>query len=139
MMDRRSFFKTLASGIAVAATGIELLPSSKTIFLPPRHGWWQPPLRMRELQQYLINTDSLPMRYDVRWDKPSGDMIQYHVHFEQYPKLTGPDCLPPSDVLEHQRQTARDVFERIEREHGFKRIHQVELPLPRGITLARYV
>lgn len=139
-MDRRSFFKTLLSGIAVAAAGIELLPSTKTIFLPPTLGWWQPPLRMREVQQYLINNDSLPMRYDVRWEKPSGEMIQYHVHFDQYSPLTRPHCEPPADVLEHQRQVARVVFERIEREHGFKRIHQVELQLPyRTANIARYV
>jgi len=112
---------------------------SQSLFALFPGGWWQPPLRMREVQQYLIDNDSLAMRYDVRWEKPSGDMIQYHVDFDQYLQLTGPICEPPADVLEHQRQRARDVFERIERQNGFKRIHQVELHLPRSANIARYV
>lgn len=127
-MNRRDFFKALGVTAAVAGAGIELLPA-KTIFLPPRNGWWQPQLRMREVEQYLINNDEIAMRYDVKW----GDQ-QYHIDFAPRPRSE----LASPALLAHQREIARLALERIEDQHGFRRRDQVILALPKSVP-ASYV
>lgn len=89
---------------------------------------------MREVQQYLINTDQLAIRYDVAW----GDN-HYHVECKPFPNPGWPDELIPSQYFERQRMLVRSAFESIERHHGFKRRDQHALPLPTGVNIARYV
>lgn len=104
-----------------------LVLPEKTIFLPPAGGWFQTPLVMREIRQYCINDDTMPMRYDVRWG-----IQQWHVDFPEIqwslqktdPKLFG-------ELLENQRKLARQVFDGIRREHGFTNAMLNPLPLPR--------
>lgn len=74
-MNRRQFFGM--SAVAVAAAGLPaLVLPERSIFLPPRTGWFPEKLRMREVQQYLINTDSLATRWDVLITAGDGDHYQ---------------------------------------------------------------
>lgn len=77
-LNRRQFFKGLALTGAVAA----LWTPTKTIFLPPNGGWHQyklPAGYMREIEQYLINTDSIAWRYDAVGRDIWGKEHQFHV------------------------------------------------------------
>lgn len=136
-MDRRGFFKALAGTAIAAAVLPEIWTSSKAIFLPPRGGWFQSPLVMREVRQYVINIDSMPMRYDVAWD-----VYQYHVDFPEIQDWHRLQMNAPAlyaQLLEEQRRIARLQFEQLRRRHGFSNADQRTLPLIRGADLARYV
>jgi len=133
-MDRRGFFKALAGTVIAAAVLPEIWIPTKAIFLPPTLGWWQPPLRMREVQQYLINTDSLAMRYDVAWGEK-----QFSVSFPEEGNPGYPHESIAPNIVAQQRAQAFQIFERLEREHGLHRADQRLLPLPRGFHFARYV
>lgn len=133
-MDRRGFFKALAGTALAAAVLPEIWTPTKAIFLPPRLGWFQTPLRMREVQQYLINTDSLAMRYDVAWDDQ-----QFSVTFPEEDNPGWPNEIMPPEIVVHQRAEALRIFERIEQENGLRRRDQTPLPLPRHFPYARYV
>jgi hypothetical protein len=118
-----------AAALAAAGLPLALLPE-KRIFLPPARGWFQSPLRMREVRQYLINNDTMPMRYDVAWD-----VHQWHVDFpgiEWSLEKTDPKLF--AELLEDQRSIARQTFERIRREHGYNRADARVPPLPRGFS-----
>ncbi len=133
-MNRRKFFGMTVAALTAAGLPLTLLPE-KTIILPPREGWPQPALRMREVRQYIINNDTMPTRYDVAWG-----MQQWHVDFpEMQWSLEKTDPKLFAELLENQRSIARQTFERIRREHGFSNADQRELKLPRGIYWARYV
>ena len=133
-MDRRGFFKALAGTAAAAIVLPEIWTPSKAIFLPPRGGWCQPPMVMREVQQYLINNDSLAMRYDMAWGER-----QFSVTFPEEGNPGWPNEFISPDSLMHQRAEALRAFERIERDNGLRRTDQRSLPLPRGFAFARYV
>lgn len=137
-MNRRDLFKSIMGTAAISAGGIALVESTATIFLPPRQGWWQPELRMREVQQYLINTDELAMRYDMAW-AVLGGVKHYHVDCLPVGNPGWPREMVPSEIMEINRTTARRLFEDIEHQHGFKRCDQRALPLPQGVNIARYV
>lgn len=137
-MDRRGFFKILAATAAAAIVLPEIWTPSKTIFLPPRQGWWQPPMIMREVQQYLINTNELAMRYDMAW-AIEGGAAHYHVDCLPVGNPGWPNEMTPAEIIEVNRAGARSAFEDLERRHGFKRRDQRALPLPNGVNIARYV
>jgi hypothetical protein len=124
-----------ATALAAAGLPLALLPE-KRIFLPPAQGWFQSPLRMREVRQYFINNDTYPFRYDVAWGGQ-----QWHVDFpEPYPialEIADPKAF--AALLEEQRKIARLTFEQIRRQHGFTNDMCRELPLPRGVEWARHV
>jgi len=106
-MNRRGFFKTLAGVVALSAGGIALIEPEKTIFLPPRGGWL-PTLKMREVQQYLINTDTMPMRWDMAWMTREGDFQQHFVCVE--PPQDPYRAYPSQEWLEFQRSEARRML-----------------------------
>lgn len=74
-MNRRHFFGMTLAAVAAAGLSPLVLPE-RTIFLPPRTGWFPEKLRMREVQQYLINTDTLATRWDVLITAGDGDHYQ---------------------------------------------------------------
>jgi hypothetical protein len=74
-MNRRKFFGMTIAAVAAAGLPALVLPE-RTIFLPPRAGWFPEALRMREVQQYLINTDTLATRWDVLVSAGDGDHYQ---------------------------------------------------------------
>jgi hypothetical protein len=125
-VNRRKFFGMSAAALIGAGLPLALLPE-KTIFLPPKSGWPQTSLVMREIRQYLINDDSMPMRYDVAWG-----VNQWHIDFPELqwslqhmnPKLF-------DQLLENQRAVARRTFEEIRRRCGFSNADLRQLPLPR--------
>ncbi len=135
-MNRRQFFGSLAGAVALSAGGIALVETPKTIFLPPRQGWFQTPLRMREISQYHIATHSMPYRYDAAWLDAAGERQQWHVFF---PEVTAVDVARNPRFVEWQRDVAREQFERIRRKQGLNNSRQMDLEIPRGVPIARYV
>ena len=94
-MNRRKFFGMTVAALTAAGLPLTLLPEKK-IFLPPRGGLWTP-LQIREVEQYLINNDSLCMRWDVAWEL-LGEKGQAWVQMEplsglQYTMMSQPEKL----------------------------------------------
>ena len=121
-MNRRQFFGMTATALAAAGLPLALLPE-KTIFLPPANGWPQTPLRMREIRQYVINNDTMPMRYDVAWG-----VNQWHVDFPEIQwdlQYTNPKLF--HEMLEEQRSIARRTFEQIRKQNAYS---NADLRLP---------
>ena len=134
-VNRRQFFGMNAAALAAAGLPLALLPE-KTIFLPPRSGWWAPKLALREVEQWTINDDTLWIRYDAAWRSLSGEHVQAHCDFP----LTGLDSVSLSeDGMAKLRASwadqARIVLARYKPFAG----RQVELELPRTAIRARYV
>jgi hypothetical protein len=77
-MNRRGFLQLLGAATAISAGGIALIETSKTFFLPPSGGWVQH-LKVRYVEQYLINLDAIIHRYDATWDIPSAEPRQFYV------------------------------------------------------------
>jgi hypothetical protein len=139
-MDRRDFFKALVGTAAAAALLPEIWTPTKAIFLPPQQGWWQPPLRIREVEQYTIANDEFPVRYDMRWLGAAGEDVHFHIDFEPIRAHDWRDQLLPDDPrLDAYRKIARQMFEDVEQHHGLKRSQQILLPLPGQGIHARYV
>lgn len=135
-MNRRWFLKGLAGAGAAVALSDELLEALKpksAIFLPPKNGWWMPPLRMRECMIYDINNDAMPLRYDAAWLLRDGTREQYNVHFDPPPHLDW----EKDGILEYQREYAREKLTRIMIERGG--LKQVDLQLPMGAIRAAIV
>lgn len=83
--SRRGFFKFLGGAAVAAALAPPLIETvNRTIFLPPSGGWFQAPLKMREVMQYSINSDAVPVRYDMLYETEGRKLVQVSV---QYPKL----------------------------------------------------
>lgn len=74
-MNRRHFFGMTLAAVTAAGLPTLVLPE-RSIFLPPRTGWFPEKLRMREVQQYLINTDTFATRWDVLVTAGDGDHYQ---------------------------------------------------------------
>lgn len=134
-MNRRQFFGM--SALAVAAAGLSpLVLPDKTIFLPPRSGWWTPKMILREVEQWTINDDTLWVRYDAAWKSLSGKHVQAHCDFP----LTGLDIASFSEDGMAQLRAgfadqARIALARFKPFAG----RQIELALPRGVDQARYI
>jgi hypothetical protein len=77
-VNRRGFLQTLAAATAISAGGIMLIETPKTFFLPPRGGWHQA-LKIRRVEQYLINSDEIRYVYDAAWTLPDGFIREYYV------------------------------------------------------------
>jgi hypothetical protein len=125
-VNRRGFLRNLgltAAGVLVA----EDLLSTKTFFLPPAKGWYQG-IRMREVQQYDINNDWMPIRHDAAWLLPNGEIKQYHV--------TSADV--PEAELPHSREVARLLLEDRARHDGLIDLPQVVLRLPKTAMRSCY-
>jgi hypothetical protein len=133
MITRRGFFG-LAAGTVAATVIAEQI--AKTIFLPPRCGWFHTPLRIREIRQYSINDDTYPMRYDAKWMLPNGGFAQWHVQFDP---ISAMKSMQDPGILDIQRQTAFETLERIRRKHGYSNLRQGDLSLPGGVEHARII
>lgn len=135
-MNRRQFFKRLAATAALSAGGIALVEPAKTIFLPPRGGWFVP-LRMREVEQYLINTDSLAMRWDVKWMLPNGDIQQAFVEEDSDSTLKYNQMGEQAwrELIEFRRENARTCLANMVPADAKLLLP----PLPNGLVRAKYV
>ena len=122
-LTRRQFFGMTAGALIAAGLPLALLPE-KTIVLPPKSGWY-PDLRMREVEQYVVNTDSLVTRYDMAWMK-GDERIQWYVDFssDQWPRID-----LNRDAV---REIARSKFAEIVAKHNLQSAKTIQLPLPRG-------
>lgn len=136
-MNRRQFFGMSAAAVALAGLPAIVLAERK-FFLPPRGGWIERGLVMREIQQYLINDDSMPMRYDSAWMK-DGHLAQFHVDFDSIPFSMSMHLAEYNRILEQYRAEARERLTQIQRAHGLDGCHSLLLPLPRTALGARYV
>jgi hypothetical protein len=123
MISRRSFFKALAATAVVSAGGIALIEPAKTFFLPPRCGWGAQRLKIRIVQQYLINTGTEPFRYDGTWVKANGEHVQYHL-----------------DLDTRDDHVARMMLEdRMNADWGTPNSDQFILRLPQGAIFGAYL
>jgi hypothetical protein len=74
-VKRRDLFKFLGIGAAALLAPELIVPKRVSYFLAPRAGWLAPPaFHMRLVEQYVINTDSMPTRYDVLYQRPYGPL-----------------------------------------------------------------
>ncbi len=130
-MNRRQFFGMTAAAVAAAGLPALVLPE-RTTFLPPRLGWFQPPMRMREVQQYFINEDALAMRWDMAWITALGEYEQhYYALSTPRPWTEG----IPEELRTLVREDVRaELIAKIPR--GAR---MVELELPRTVHWAAYV
>lgn len=127
-MNRRQFFGMSAAAVALAGLPALVLPE-RSIFLPPRFGWQPYKLGdgyMREVEQYVINTDSLAYRYDAVGADLWGREVQFHV-----------------DTLKMRPEIARAIIEARFAQDGLRALRPGEgrhlhLKLPQT-ALARYV
>lgn len=119
-MNRRQLFKYLGAAV-VASTGIALIDTHKTFFLPPSGGWGAQKLKIRVIQQYIINTE--PFRYDGTWVKANGEHCQYHI-----------------DMLERNDHIAGMILQhRMAADAGTPNSDQFILKLPRGAIMGEYI
>jgi hypothetical protein len=129
-MNRRQFFGMTAAAVIAAGLPLSVLPE-RTIFLPPRGGLWLPP-RMRQIEQYLINDDSLRMRWDMAWITLGGKMEQAYLLEE--PSTSGleqvsMDASTFAALKGHRREFARECLAR--KIPPGARV--IEVPIPKGI------
>lgn len=120
-MNRRGFMQLLAAATALSAGGIALIETPRTFFLPPRGGWAQQ-LKVRRVQQYLINRDAFVWRYDAAWDSPTGAK-QWFVDARE----------PCDDVAIHL------LKDRMAADSGTANSAEFKLALPRGVYDGRYI
>ena|SRR6185437_16836595 len=134
-MNRRQFFGMSAAAVALAGLPAIVLPERK-IFLPPRGGWF-PAYRMREVEQYLINNDSLAMRWDMAWIL-DGEYVQHYVLEEpSAAELLAAGGEQP--FLAERREFARKMLIAEARKHGYDKGQPAELKLPSTVMHAAYV
>jgi hypothetical protein len=131
-MNRRWFLKGLAgaaAGVAISDELMEALKPKSSIFLPPKSGWWMPPLRMREIEQYDISSDAMPIRYDAAWILMNGTLDRGRVEF---PTIRTFDLYNNPHIIEQQREIARACLTDLMIECGG--VKQAELVLPHGVS-----
>jgi hypothetical protein len=122
-MNRRDLFKLLGATTALTAAGL-VIPGATKYFLPPVGGWGAQRLKVRKIQQYLINTDTMPWRYDATWVTRDGQHVQYHVD-------TGSEH-PCDEMAIHM------LTDRMEHDGGTPNSDQFILKLPRGLYHGSY-
>ena len=127
-MNRRQFFGMTVAAVAAAGLPALVLPEKK-LFLPPRDGWFQTPMRMREIRMYCINDDSLPTRFDAVWIDRGGER---HQRWVQFPPISGLEALQDPQIYDRQREIAAIELDRIRRMNAWSNAMQGELMLPRG-------
>lgn len=121
-MNRRDLFKFAGLGAAALLVPELVLPKT-TFFLPPSCGWGAQRLKIRVVQQYLINNDTEPFRYDGTWVKGNGEHVQYHI-----------------DMLERNDHIARMMLEdRMNADWGVPNSEQCVLRLPRSTIFGAYI
>jgi len=127
-MNRRGFLQMLAAATAVSVGGIALIETPRTFFLPPACGWGAQKLKIRWVEQYAINRDEFPIRYDATWDMPNGEARQFHVDWEP---------IRPADWhirKPHYDQMARQLLEdRMRMDGGEPNSRQLILTMPRVV------
>lgn len=133
-MNRRQFFGMTAAAVAAAGLPALVLPE-RTIFLPPRTGWFPEKLRMREIQQYLINNDSLATRWDVLVTAGDGDHYQITQTIDHWIQ----DDVERSEFREFVRRGMSAQLERLALEQSrfaAAKVATQHLHLPPGVTSA---
>ena len=124
-MNRRDFLL----GLVAAPLLIE---PARTIFLPPRGGWFPDEFRMREVKQWSPNIDDIVYRYDAVFkDLVTGAETQVGVHMEQH-----------GATQDQLAEIARESIGSYAKRHGLMicfRPKQLLMPLPANIPHARYV
>jgi hypothetical protein len=126
-LNRRSFLKFLGAATAVSAGGIALIETPKTFFLPPAGGWAQK-LKIRKVQQYMIDTDSMPVTYAAAWTMLNGEARQYHID------TTHQWDDPHGDII------ARGMLEaQMMGDGGSANCSQIPLNLPQSVRYAKYI
>jgi hypothetical protein len=127
-MNRRHFFGMTAAAVVAVGLPLSVLPE-RTIFLPPNGGVWLP--KMRQIEQYLINDDSLRMRWDMAWVTADGQREQAYLLEEPMSGLEQIGMGPGELALlkQHRREFARECLTR--KVPRGARI--IEVPIPRGI------
>lgn len=113
-MNRRDLFKFMGAGAAAL-----LVPT--TYFLPPAGGWVQK-LKIRRIEQYVINRDEMVYRYDAAWDSPSGA------------KQCFVDASKPCD-----EQAIMLLKDRMAGDYGTPNSAEFKLALPRGYVTGHYI
>lgn len=133
-MNRRQFFGMTVAAVVAAGLPLSVLPE-KTIFLPPRGGLWTP-LRIREVEQYIINNDSLAMRWDVAWEL-NGERGQ------AYSTVSPLSGLEYTAMSEAERLKYREWHREMARQHLARFIPAGAKPfppkLPNGLVYAAHV
>lgn len=155
-MNRRHFFGMTAAALIGAGLPLSLLPE-RSIFLPPREGWYPSDFVMREVIQYNIGADCFAVRHDVPFER-DGIPIQpwtlaylspSAVKTERIIPLNAPDMKVPDmhtfddEVLRMLRRNAREKFAQMAFNAGFdaprKLLPLPDCNLPYGVENARYV
>ena|ERR1700685_2930015 len=121
-MNRRDLFKLLGATTAMTAAGL-MVPGATKYFLPPIGGWGAQRLKIRKLQQYLINNDAMPWRYDATWALLNGEGRQFHV-----------DITSEADDVAIYMLT-----DRMRHDGGIPNSEYFKLALPRGVMSSGYI
>lgn len=80
-VNRRALLFGLAAVPIAAAISEELLPSRKTIFLPPRGGWWRDPAYLSTISiVYRQAAGYTPTRDMPGWSLVSKQMVDGALH-----------------------------------------------------------
>lgn len=128
-MNRRHFFGMTAAAVIAAGLPLSVLPD-RTIFLPPTGGIWLP--KMRQIEQYLINDDSLLMRWDMAWITKEGKTEQAYLLEE--PGMTGLEAISMSAA---DSKRMKDFHREFARGCLMRKVppgaRVIEVPIPKGI------
>lgn len=128
-MNRRQFFGMTAAAVIAAGLPLSVLPE-RTIFLPPHGGLWLP--RMRQIEQYLINDDSLRMRWDMAWVTKEG--IKEQAYLLEEPGMSGLEAVSMSAA---DSKRMKDCHREFARECLARKVPRgariIEVPIPKGI------
>ena len=151
-MNRRHFFGMTAAALIGAGLPLSLLPE-RSIFLPPREGWYPSDFVMREVIQYMINADAHAVRHDALFQGPQGPVQSFtlvylpesavrtrgRVPVLNHSCVTVPDVEMFDDrILRELRKNARNKFAQ-DAFHAGLDAPRVLLPLPEGAIHAEYV
>jgi hypothetical protein len=138
-MNRRKFFGLTAGLGAALALPDYLLEEDKgrRTFLPPRGGWWNTTIRMRETRQWTI-TDDILMRWDVAWEAPDGEHHQLYCYLPQTEAEIVMTFPSSTQYINECRETARRAIEGLARDKGLLQYKQKTLMLPPHVE-AKYV
>lgn len=106
-MNRRGFLSLLGSAAAIPIIAeLDLIVPERTIFLPPRNGWFVSKLPLREMRAHDIRKDIMFIRYDAAW-RVDGEMEQHSVDMP----LTGQEFMngKRADYMELARKMLQEV------------------------------
>jgi hypothetical protein len=151
-MNRRHFFGMTAAALVGVGLPLSLLPE-RSIFLPPRQGWYPSDFVMGEVIQFGLSVNQFVVRHDAHFEGAQGSRQPYTLAYlpdlavyscSKLPLLTDANIFMPDvwrfdeRILRELRQNARDKFARGAFLAGWDASKKL-LPLPHGVDHARYV